>query len=256
MTWILLRGLIREGRHWEDFPDRLRTSVHPVPVLTPDLPGNGTLSGRPSPTSVGAMVEALRGSLREAGAEPPYRVVALSLGAMVTVEWLRRWPAEITGAALINTSSGRFSPFWHRLRPSVYGRLLRDVLLQRDPVAREYAILDITSNLQPRARLRWLAHRWADYAADSRVGPANTFRQLWAALRFQAPASLNGKVPVLIISGAGDRLVHRHCSEALSREWRVPLRQHPEAGHDLPLDAPEWLQEQLLDWFEDGPAVR
>lgn len=249
MTWILLRGLIREGRHWEDFPDRLRQRVQPAAVWTPDLPGNGRLSHLPSPTSVSGMVQALRRSLYEQGARPPFRVVALSLGAMVTVEWMRHWPGEIAAAALINTSSGRFSPPWHRLRPAIYGRLLRDVVFSRETVAGEYAILDITSNLRSRDFLWQLARKWADYDHEFPVGTANTLRQLWAAIRFRAPARPVSGVPTLIINGAGDRLVDHRCSEALSRAWSLPLRQHPEAGHDLPLDAPDWLLERLLEWF-------
>lgn len=248
MTWVLLRGLIREARHWEDFPDLWRRRIAPEPVWTPDLPGNGTLSHLRSPASVAGMAEELRRRLREQGAPPPYRLVSLSLGAMVTVSWMSRWPDEIASAALINTSVGRFSPPWRRLRPAVYGRLIGDVLLARDPVEREFTILKLTSNLREREELRHLAARWADYGRERPVGRLNTLRQLWAALRFRAPEAVPASVPVLVVSGGGDRLVDPRCSQALAAGWGLPLVRHPRAGHDLPLDAPEWLAQRLLEW--------
>ena len=43
--------------------------------------------------------------------------------------------------------------------------------------------------------------------------------------------------------------------ERLTRErrpdlWRSYLREHAEAGHDLPLDDPAWLLEQIANWIE------
>jgi len=47
--WVFLRGLIRQHRHWEDFPERFRAAFPGTPVLLLDLPGNGDLCDRDSP---------------------------------------------------------------------------------------------------------------------------------------------------------------------------------------------------------------
>lgn len=64
MTWILLRGLAREARHWGSFAQQfsrvLASSnlIHQAEAL--DLPGNGEFCQLPSPTSVPRMVELAR----------------------------------------------------------------------------------------------------------------------------------------------------------------------------------------------------
>lgn len=147
----------------------------------------------------------------------------------------------------MNTSVARFSPFWQRLRAKNYGQVLQ-ALLTSDPIRKEAIILALTSNrLDEPARLE-LARRWAGYAATHGVTRANSLRQLYAAARFRAPASLPGSVPVLVLNGGGDRMVDPRCSRALAKGWGVPLRVNPDAGHDLTLDQGEWVLEQIGNW--------
>jgi len=47
---------------------------------------------------------------------------------------------------------------------------------------------------------------------------------------------------------ARDALVDARCSQALARAWGVPLAIHPDAGHDLPLDAGPWVVERVRAW--------
>ena len=247
-TWVLLRGLVREARHWEGFPELLRANRPDATVVTLDLPGNGGLHLSDSPTSVSEMVDALRQQLDSLGLEAPYHVMALSLGGMVALNWLQRFPGEMAAAVLINTSASGFNPFWQRLRPANYGPLLRFALYGRDIYAREHTILRLTTNMLPSADISAIASRWAAYAASHPTSRRNALRQLWAAIRFRAPAQLPATTPVLLVNGAADNLVHPLCSVTLAGAWRCPLRVHPHAGHDLPLEAPRWLAETTLDW--------
>lgn len=246
-TWVLLRGLIRESRHWEQFPAQFQVAFPDDRVVTLDLPGNGKLSDLRSPTRVEEMVAYLRDSLSREGLKPPFHVVALSLGAMVAVSWLHDYPGEVAGAVLMNTSVARFSPFWQRLRVQNYGKVLQ-ALLTHDPVRKEAIILALTSNHLDEPSRRVLARRWAGYAATHGVTRANALRQLYAAARFKAPATLPAPVPVLVLNGGGDRMVDPRCSQALAAAWSVPLRVHVDAGHDLTLDDGEWVLGQIRDW--------
>lgn len=250
-TWVLLRGLVREQRHWEDFPAQFQASVPQDRVVTVDLPGNGQFWQERSPTRIAAMVAHLREQLDREGHPAPYHLVALSLGGMVAVQWLCQAPGEVAFAGLINTSASRYSPFWRRLRPGNYGRLLRDAVFSRDRLRKEVAILEITSNLRDRDFLQELAQHWADYAVEQPVSVSNSLRQLLAAMRFRAPSALPHSVPAMIINGAGDRLVSPACSQVLSQAWELPLKAHPQAGHDLPLDAPQWLINTLIEGVTD-----
>jgi pimeloyl-ACP methyl ester carboxylesterase len=241
-TWVLLRGLAREARHWGDFPQVLDARL-PVGdrVVALDLPGNGSRCRERSPWSVEAMVAAVRSELQARGLPPPYVLVALSLGGMVALQWAATKPLELLGCILLNTSAAHLSPFWQRLQPRSYPLLVRALL---GPVSlRERAIYAMTSAQDPDPEV--LA-RWASYARTHPVASTNALRQLVAAARFRAPAQV--QVPILVLTSRGDRLVSPDCSRALAHAWRLPLGEHPVAGHDLPLDDPAWVADQIARW--------
>lgn len=239
-TWVLLRGLAREAGHWGDFPQRLRARVPAGDsVVALDLPGNGELWRERSPVHVRDMVQAARKQLELPGT---YVLVAISLGGMVAIEWARQHPEELAGCILINSSFADVSPFWRRLRPraalTLLG-LLRPGLTASD---RERRVLALTSNRPVAPIVQWLWSRCAELRPVSR---ANFLRQLLAALRFRAGAEPPA-VPMLVVASARDRLASVECSRALARRWSLPLQLHAHAGHDLPLDDPEWLLRRLL----------
>lgn len=244
-TWVLLRGLTREAGHWGGFAARLRHAVD-APVVALDLPGNGTRHREPSPWQVQAMASACRAQLQQAGHAPPYAVVAMSLGAMVALDWAATAPGTLRGCVLINTSVRGFSPFWQRLRPANYTTVLRLMLAGATALEREQAVLAMTSG-KP-ADHAALPSAWAELARLRPVAPANALRQLVAAARYRAPRSAPD-VPALVLASAGDRLVSPECSRRLAQAWGWPLAVHPDAGHDLPLDDPHWVVAQIVGWW-------
>lgn len=246
-TWVLLRGLARESRHWGDFPRCLQAELpRGERVVAVDLPGNGTLHSAASPTRVRAMVEACRGQLAAQCARPPYAVIALSMGAMVALDWSHAYPGELQACVLINTSFGGSSPFWRRLRPSSYGPLLKLLLPALSQLARERLVLALTS--ADAGRHAHLPPRWARFASQRPVSRANVLRQLAAAGLYRPPA-VPPPVPVMLLASANDRLVSPRCSHAYASRWALPLQVHPASGHDLPLDDPAWVIGQSLAWW-------
>jgi pimeloyl-ACP methyl ester carboxylesterase len=122
MSWVLLRGLTREARHWGDFADQLARALQgsaqeTIQVLALDLPGNGVFHKEASPTSVTAMADFARAQLLVRGLPPPYHLVAMSLGGMVAADWVRRYPDEVDRLVLINTSMRPLGSVTERLRP-------------------------------------------------------------------------------------------------------------------------------------------
>jgi len=251
-TWILLRGLTRESRHWGDFPERLQVWCGAARVQAIDLPGNGRLNRQESPLRVADMAQSCRRQLLERGLAPPYFVVAMSLGAMVAVDWATRHPTEIAGCVLINTSLRPFSPFYHRLQPGSYWPLLNLLLRGGNGEYRERTILQLTSSHPPAPEI--LA-AWADYARQCPVSSRNALRQLLAAIRYAAPAGRPAP-PLLILSGAHDRLVDPRCSRRLAAQWATAFAEHPTAGHDLPLDDGAWVARQVGGWARTLVAER
>lgn len=238
--WVLLRGLAREAGHWGRFAAALAQASGDE-VLAIDLPGNGSRCGEPSPASVAGLVADCRRQL--APSDAPTFIVAMSLGAMVALDWSRRAPHELAGCVLVNTSAGGTSPFWRRLQPRNYPTIARMLLPGTAAAQREAAVLRMTSTAHPAAAVA----EWTALARAHPVSAANALRQLWAAACYRAPAAPPA-VPLLLLASAGDRLVHPSCSGRLAQRWGVPSRLHPWAGHDLPLDDPAWVLRHILSW--------
>lgn len=244
-TWILLRGLIREQRHWGQFATEMQKAFPGDRIIMLDLPGNGARCRETSPASIADMVESLRQQYNAIGIDGPIHMIALSLGGMIAVQWLSQYPQEFAFAALINSSAKPFSPAWRRLRPGNYGTILNLLCTKPSAEKRERAIIAMTTARQSPDRQQVLAAEWAEYARTHPVSRSNTRRQLRAAMRFRAPQHLPEGVPVVIVNSAADHLVHPSCSQRLAEAWSCPLLTHPDAGHDLPLDDPHWLLQQL-----------
>lgn len=248
-TWVLLRGLTREHAHWGEFPAALAQAVPGAQVVTPDLPGAGALWRERSPLRVEAMVEACRRQVQGAGAQPPYHLVGLSLGGMVAAAWADAWPEELAACMFVNTSMRPFSPFHHRLRPRNLGALGR-VLLSVDAHRAEQTVLRLTSS-SPQRHAEVVA-QWVSIRRARPVSLANALRQLIAAARYRHPGP-GPAVPVLVVGSHGDTLVDPRCSRALALRWGVEPVMHPDAGHDLPLDAGPWLARELAAWRDKPP---
>ena len=255
-TWILLRGLTRGSGHWGQFPDLLRAHL-PIgdQILTPDLPGNGAACHLRSASRVSDMVAQLRQATGIGAASTPVRLIAMSLGAMIATEWAYTHPEEIQACVLINTSMRPFSPFWHRLRPQNYGRIASLLMRRASADEWEQAILEMTSR-HPAAPFS-TRQAWCQLRAHQPVQTSNALRQLWAAAKYRAP-NAPPRVPMLILNGQGDRLVHPSCSAQVAKAWQTPILTHPTAGHDLPLDAGPWVAQQIAAWAQHlpSPALR
>jgi len=104
-TWILLRGLTRESRHWGNFIDVFKEQVAATRIVSLDFPGNGRLHHLSSPCSIGAMVEFL--SLRVARAKHFAAVSSVSVvaGRNGRSRMGCAHPQEVKAAVLINTSN-------------------------------------------------------------------------------------------------------------------------------------------------------
>ena len=243
MTRVLLRGLTREARHWGGLPQLLADAGDSVVTL--DLPGNGAFSGQRSPATVRAMMLAAREQLRLQGAAPPYQLLAMSLGGMVAADWAQQFPREVASLVLVNTSMRPFSPATDRLRPGNGVSLLRLAASWRDAAAAEALIHRLTCR-RTDTQTQDLA-AWQQIRRSAPVSAGNAWRQLWAAARFSA-APAAPACPVLLLSSAGDGLVHPRCSLALALAWQAEHHIHPWAGHDLPHDDAGWVCQAIAGW--------
>lgn len=239
---LLIRGLLRESRHWLHFPALLSEKLQ-RPVFTLDLPGCGLLYQEKSAASV----PALRKQLQQQWAEryPDYHgqaldLVAISMGGMLALDWAIAAPEQVKSVVLINSSSAGLNPFWQRLQPRNYLKIL--LCLFAGPLRREELIWQMTVNspIQP-----YVLKQWQHWAIENPVSRINALRQLWAASRFRFTQSPPCGLKVL--TSKNDQLVSSECSLALAEKLQAPLFIHQTAGHDLPMDAAGWLIAQLTN---------
>ncbi len=252
MDWLFLRGLSREQRHWGDFLDVFASRVGGARVHRLDLPGTGTEWARPTPGTIHGIAEDLRErflALRE-GHPGPWAILGMSLGGMVAMAWCEAHPGDFARACLVSTSSADLASPLRRFHPRAAVNAVR-ALLETDPVVRERLVLATVTRLA--SGVPEIAARWARFQEDRPVARATVIRQLRAAAAYRAPASL--PIPALVIAGEGDALVDPLCARLLAERLGAPLALHPEGGHELALDAPAWLADQVAAWAF-GPAHR
>lgn len=243
MNWLMLRGLAREKRHFGDFPSTFERLLPGQRAFPMDLVGFGALSETPVPWTLAEIVIELRARfIQERPVEGPWSIFAISLGGMVALEWASRYPQDFQRVVVANTSAGNMSRVWERFMPAIWPKLPGLVL--GDPLNRERTILDITVNSpidKPALAVRWRA--WFDERQPRRRA---FVRQIVAAARSSLPEKI--EPPLMVMTSKADRLVSWKCSERIATKLGARLEVHEEAGHDLSLDAPEWICERIAAW--------
>lgn len=253
---FLVRGLVRESRHWGEFLTDLQSAYtkqgKTLRIETIDLPGCGRHSEMWSASSIDGMADFAREKMREIlakeaefGQEPAThrRLVAISMGGMVAASWISRYPHDFHSCVLINSSFKGLSKSVERLRWDSWWRIPL-VLGQAQIEAKEKRILEWISNREDR-RADVLPH-WVQIQLTRPVSKANLAIQLLAASRFEAPKSL--PIPVLVLASRQDRMVNPDCSQAIADRYGAKILFHPTAGHDLPLDAGGWVATMIAEW--------
>lgn len=244
-NWLLLRGLTRESCHWGDFLIQLQQAFPQAKINCLDLPGSGIFHQQTSPDSIAEITVQLRQQAQENGwLQSKTRLLTLSLGGMIAWKWMLHYPDEISDAVLMNSSLASVNPFYQRMRWQCYLKLAQ-IICQPDCYKRELAIVKLVSNSE--SCYEKIAKEWTQIQILRPVSRKNALRQIIAAANYQ-PKLDSPIPPVLLLNGLGDRLVSPTCSESISKLWSLPLISHPWAGHDLCIDDPQWVIEQLQKW--------
>ncbi|HTJ93998.1 MAG TPA: alpha/beta hydrolase [Pararobbsia sp.] len=251
-TWILLRGLTREARHWGEFPAQFGRiaglTTNSDSIVTIELPGNGHAHAARSPADVAQFVASVRAAAASQGLMPPYRVLAMSLGGMVATSWAQHYPDEIERLVLINTSMRPFCRITQRLRVGAWPRVIWIIANWHRPHTCERAIHALTCAVSEQGHDERDIDRWADIRRTHPVSAHNGLRQLYAAARFEA-APAAPRCPTLLLSSAADRLVDPVCSARIASQWGADHLEHAHANHDLPHDDPVWTSESVRNWL-------
>jgi len=241
-VFVLIRGLFREQRHWGAFPAQLSETFPDSEVICVDIPGAGRRYRELSPTSVESMVDKIREDL---DIKVPVNIIAISMGGMIGLQWAAMYPDEIASVICINTSAGNDSCFYHRLRANSYLKIIKAMF--SSVAHREKAIYSLVSN---RSENMGIIEEWVRYAQECPISKLNFLRQLMAAVRFDITRPLSCKL--LFISSQNDNLVSYNAAKAIAKRCRSPIIVNSIAGHDVPLDDPQWLCANLKSFLTPG----
>lgn len=249
-TFYLLRGLAREIRHWQSFPEKLEMESDHFKVVALEIPGAGQLRHDKAPLNVKEYVELIRKQyLGYAQSTSRNIVIGLSFGGMIAACWIDAYPKDFQAAVFINSScntniSCNSSRIYKRMRPRAAWTLILSALL-RNPYKKEKMIAALICNLADPGEI---AKKWQEIQKSAPVSTINTLRQIYAAATFSLPPKPS--TPALILCSSHDRLVSHTCSEVFARQWQTELLCHDDAGHDLPTDDPDWCVANLRRWLE------
>lgn len=251
MKWLLLRGLAREKTYWLDFAAQLEARGDEVVML--DLPGVGSESDKKCPITIQGNTEDLRDRWLKVKGDDDWAIVGVSMGGMVALDWVYRYPYDFKKIVVMNSSSKDTGPVWQRFTLYATYQFLR-VLTLKDPRKREMSILKMISNLkfEDEATIEMMIK----LSSESKLTTAQVGRQLTASSQFMLPPKI--KIPVLILASIKDNLVDVRCSRLMADRLGAQIKFHPTAGHDISLDDPDWCIEKLIEFkaferTEDGP---
>lgn len=243
--WIFLRGLTRGNIHWGDFPQIFSESLSKPQAEYLEIPGNGNCHNEITPLSPEMLIEKLRKKSQFCSNNQTYHLCGISLGGMIALKWAEMYPKEVLSVTTINSSLSQGSFFFQRLRPQNYASILYHLFFSQ-PYVQEKIILQITSNRSVNSH-RYIED-FSDFAKKHPVSKTNFFRQLLLASNIQISTA---QAPLTVISSKNDRLVNSNCSQDIASLFSAKEFIHPTAGHDLPLDEPEWLSEILMKSISD-----
>jgi pimeloyl-ACP methyl ester carboxylesterase len=246
--FICLRGLARESSHWGDFKAFWIKNLPEVQLHFIDLPGTGVYNHLASPLSIPEITDFLRKQFQtHCGSQiKKTYILALSLGGIVAWDWAQRYPDELNGLVLINTSLSRVCYPWQRLQPIAMVQLLTS-FFTLSPLERQRRLLRLLSN--DLSKLEGAAQLWVSIEQKRPLKLSTAVRQVFAAARFD-PGEKAPDLPILILSSAKDRLVKSICSKKIATFWNLNLQIHDSAGHDLPIDDTPWILAQVKDWLQ------
>ena len=246
-NWILIRGLSRQIKHWGSFPEKLADTTGDK-VFTLELPGVGIKNNIPANISVRENVEHLRRELEELKKEHSgeWGIIAVSLGGMVAMEWCSVYPDDFKHMIVLNSSAGNLSSPFKRLQMEAI-KTISGLFLKSDLEHRERKVLELTTNIVDINDD--LVKRWSNINRERPITRGNFLRQLLAGARFRVPNSVGPKA--LIVISKADKLCNPSCPIKLADHLKAHSVFHETAGHDIALDAPDWLANEINKFTHD-----
>ena len=253
ITILLIRGLSRQQGHWGEFPAILRQAFKEqkitVNLAFEDLPGFGTRYQQNSPSYIEKIAELLVPTLAKLNNETGQKIhlLGISMGGMVALELARRCPEFCESLVMINSSVKPVSRFYQRLQSRAYPAFLKAFI---HPSMRESERQILKISTEKYAQDARLLDYWLYLRENYPPSRKAALNQIVAASQYLAPIK-KPLAQVCLIASKRDLIASHHCTQNLAKYWGIEYYLHPEAGHDIALDEPEWLADNLLHFVQN-----
>lgn len=245
MNWVLIRGLGRESAHWGDFKDVLINKRSDDRVHYIDLPGTGVHYSTEAIFSTEDTIDFIQSEFSKIyNQNEQWGIISISLGGMISLKWIEMYPKQFSNVVIINSSAANLSFPFKRLNLKTLG-ILGHAIISKDSVTREKRLLRAISN---NPSISEVAANFNANIFNERPMKIKTIcSQIYIGLNFKAPRIK--KHNMLFLNSLCDRLADPKCSERLAKFYNSKLATHPTAGHDIPLDDPDWVIDQISMWM-------
>lgn len=245
---FLLIGLTKESAHWDDdFVIRLKELFQTDEVVGIDLPGAGKFLDETCPTSMEAVALKTRANYAKYFENNDFHniLISISLGGMVSTEWISHFPNDFDQFVIINSSFKTYSPVIKRVQPKAIKEFIHIFLTQNDELKEKRVVRLTSNNLKKHDQIY---NKWIKILKERPMSKANIVRQVIAGAKFNS--TYKPQIPTYIIAAKHDRLAHYSCSEKLYENWKCDfkLMEDKTIGHAIHLDAPEELAEIIYEW--------
>ncbi len=247
MNILLLRGLMRDVRHWGSFLTDLEAVTKVNRAVGLDLPGVGTEEHRIFYPRLKEVVQDVRSRFKRQEQDrlhEDWAILGFSLGGMIALEWANTYPEDFKKIILMNTSSNNTGKLWQRMKPESMLSVVK-IFIEPDARKRETEVIQMVSNLKKSDKT--LIEEWVGIAKKSSFSRVTAVNQLVAAAQFKLPSRVQSKT--LVLTSRADRMVDYKNSLAIAKRLRADLQVHPSAGHDISVDDPEWCVEKISSWI-------
>ena len=258
-TWVLLRGLMRDSRHWYGF-DQLIKQLG-INLICVDLPGNGRLAQQVSPLQIDQYCDAVWQQIDAAMLESPelnspLMLVGLSMGGMLALQMAAHRPQSVRQVVVINSSAANMSIWYRRFQLAplfvcsvkalwvAMGELMSDLNDHShkshvhiiESIVLRYTSRNQSNNIE-------LLKTWSLMRQQQHTSFSNGLRQLYACASFNCPTLPSIAVSVIVANQ--DQLAHPKCSDNLAVFYQTQLHKIDNCGHDASLDQPKELLQLL-----------
>jgi pimeloyl-ACP methyl ester carboxylesterase len=216
---------------WRKMRDPLAKSD--ISLLAIDLPGRGESEGQ-GRLSVEEYRDVLRDLVKRLGLTRPI-AMGHSMGGGIALDWAINYPAELSGLILVGTGA--------RLR--VNPLILNSIKENYDGYLAGMEKMAFGKNPSPEA-VRELTEQ------SKKVPLEIAYNDFMGCDKFDAIKDVPKiSLPTLILCGDADMLTPLKYSEFLRKNIvGSDLKIIPDAGHILPLEAPEKVAEEICRWLK------